>query len=105
MRTVVESARVERRGADISRLMNVAVSGLEGRTLDDVDAAADKLFRKKIAGMIFPGARALVEAHAAKGHTIVIASSATPPQIVPRPTTWASRTSSPPSSPSTTRAS
>ncbi|MFI0433128.1 MAG: HAD-IB family hydrolase [Candidatus Nanopelagicales bacterium] len=83
MRTVVESARVERRGADISRLMNVAVSGLAGRSVEDVDAAADKLFRKKIAGMIFPGARALVDAHAAKGHTIVIASSATPPQIVP----------------------
>lgn len=33
--------------------------------------------------MIFPGARALVEAHEAKGHTVVIASSATPPQIMP----------------------
>ena len=83
LRTVVESANVERRGADITRLMNTAVKALAGRTLADIDAAGDDLYVKKIADMVFPGARALVSAHVDKGHTIVIASSATPPQIVP----------------------
>ena len=83
LRTVVESANVERRGADITRLMNTAVKALAGRSQDEIDAAGDDLYVKKIADMVFPGARALVSAHVDKGHTIVIASSATPPQIVP----------------------
>lgn len=83
IRTVVESANVERRGADITRLMTVAIAALEGRTEDEMSKLGRDLFARKISSMIFPGARALVEAHAAKGHTIVIASSATPPQIMP----------------------
>ena len=82
-RTLVESAKVERRGADITRLMNTAIGALEGQTEDSLAKTGRDLFARKISGMIFPGARALVEAHAAKGHTLVIASSATPPQIAP----------------------
>ena len=83
IRTVVESANVERRGADISRLMETAIGALAGRSEDEMSKLGRDLFARKIAGMIFPGARALVEAHEAKGHTVVIASSATPPQIAP----------------------
>ena len=36
----------------------------------------DRLFRKNIAQMIYPEARMLVAAHQARGHTVVIASSA-----------------------------
>ncbi|MCB0914182.1 MAG: HAD-IB family hydrolase [Actinobacteria bacterium] len=82
-RTLVESAKVERRGDDITRLMNTAIRALEGRTEDSLAKMGRDLFARKISGMIFPGARALVEAHEAKGHTVVIASSATPPQIAP----------------------
>ncbi len=82
-RTLVESAKVERRGADITRLMKTAIGALEGRTEDSLTKTGRDLFARKIAGMIYPGARALVEAHEAKGHTVVIASSATPPQIAP----------------------
>ena len=83
IRTVVESAKVERRGDDISRLMNTAIRNLAGRSEDEMTALGNDLFARKISAMVFPGARALVEAHAAKGHTVVIASSATPPQIMP----------------------
>lgn len=83
LRTVYESASMERRGADISSLMDVAIGALAGRTIDDVNAVGEDLFQKKISGMIFPGARALIDAHRDKGHTLVIASSATPPQIEP----------------------
>jgi putative phosphoserine phosphatase / 1-acylglycerol-3-phosphate O-acyltransferase len=81
--TMMEAAKVERRGDDISRLVETAVGGLAGRTQEELDAIGEDLFRTKIAGMVFPGARALIEAHMAKGHTVVIASSATPPQILP----------------------
>lgn len=83
IRTVTESAKVERRGADISRLMETAIGALAGRSEDEMSKLGRDLFARKIAGMIFPGARTLVEAHEAKGHTVVIASSATPPQIAP----------------------
>ena len=83
IRTVVEAAKVERRGDDIQQLVQTAVAGLAGSTQDDLDKAGDELFRSKIAGMVYPGARALIEAHLAKGHTVVIASSATLPQIEP----------------------
>ncbi|MDQ1307027.1 MAG: putative phosphoserine phosphatase / 1-acylglycerol-3-phosphate O-acyltransferase [Actinomycetota bacterium] len=83
LRTVYESASVERRGQDISKLMDVAIGALAGRPLDEINEIGEELFRKKIAGMIYPDARALLAAHVEKGHTLVIASSATPPQIEP----------------------
>lgn len=83
LRTVIESAKVERRGADITRLMNTAIGGLAGRNIAEVTAAGEGMFARKIAGMVFPDVRAIIAAHAAKGHTVVIASSATPPQIAP----------------------
>ena len=67
IRTVVESAKVERRGDDISRLMNTAIRNLAGRSEDEMTALGNDLFARKISAMVFPGARALVEAHAAKG--------------------------------------
>lgn len=81
--TVVEAAQVERRGDDISRLVQTAVGGLAGRSEEELESVGADLFRSKISGMIFPGARSLIEAHMSKGHTVVIASSATPPQILP----------------------
>ena len=83
LKTVYESASMERRGSDISRLMDVAIGALAGRSIEDVNAVGEELFKKKISGMIFPGARSLIDAHREKGHTLVIASSATPPQIEP----------------------
>jgi len=60
----------------VHRLVEIAVGALGGRTVDEVDAMGERLFRKNIAAMIFPEARMLVDAHKRRGHTVVMASSA-----------------------------
>ncbi len=82
-RTLIESVNVERRGHDVSELMNIAVSAQAGKPLGDLESFGRKIFQNKIAAMIYPDARILLEAHRQAGHTIVLASSATPPQIAP----------------------
>lgn len=47
IRTVVESANVERRGADITRLMTVAIAALEGRTEDEMSKLGRDLFARR----------------------------------------------------------
>ncbi|MEZ5157823.1 MAG: HAD-IB family hydrolase [Candidatus Nanopelagicales bacterium] len=81
VKTVAESINVERRGHDVSEMMRVGVQAQAGREVDEMDAWAANVFSRKIAGMIYPDARLLIEAHRRKGHTVVVASSATRPQI------------------------
>ncbi len=81
MRTIRESVNMERRGHDVTELMNVGVRGQAGRAADEVETWARTIFGKKIAEMIYPDARTLIEAHVRKRHTVVIASSATRPQV------------------------
>ena len=76
LRSLVESVNVEVRGQDVHRLVEIGVGALGGRSVVDVDKMGDRLFRKHIAQMIYPEARALIAAHKARGHTVVIASSA-----------------------------
>ncbi len=81
VKTVRESINVERRGHDVSEMMRVGIQGQAGRDAEEMDTWARNVFSKKIAGMIYPDSRLLVEAHLRKGHTVVVASSATRPQI------------------------
>ena len=81
MRTIAESVNVERRGRDVTELMNIGARGQAGRSAADVERWARTVFAKEIAEMIYPDSRTLVEAHVRKHHTVVIASSATRPQI------------------------
>jgi putative phosphoserine phosphatase/1-acylglycerol-3-phosphate O-acyltransferase len=81
VKTVREGINVERRGHDVSEMMRVGIQGQAGREADEMDAWARNVFSKKIAGMIYPDSRLLIEAHLRKGHTVVVASSATRPQI------------------------
>ncbi len=81
VKTVRERINVERRGHDVSEMMRVGIQGQAGREADEMDAWARNVFSKKIAGMIYPDSRLLIEAHLRKGHTVVVASSATRPQI------------------------
>jgi putative phosphoserine phosphatase / 1-acylglycerol-3-phosphate O-acyltransferase len=69
------------RGADVSKLMEIAVANWAGRPEKDVQELFDRLFRQRIAGMVYPQARELVRAHVAAGHTIALASSATRYQL------------------------
>jgi len=44
---------------------------------------AETLYREQIARLVYPEARALVQAHLRRGHTVAIVSSATPYQVEP----------------------
>lgn len=81
IRSVREGLKMEHRGDDVTELMNVGVRGQAGRAIDEVESWARNVFSRKIAEMIYPEARQLINAHLAKRHTVVIASSATTPQI------------------------
>ncbi|MFI5958547.1 HAD-IB family hydrolase [Cryptosporangium sp. NPDC051539] len=65
------------RGADLDALAAFAVRALAGRQEEDLEEWGERLFRQEIAGLIYPGARRLVEAHKRAGHTLVMATSAT----------------------------
>ncbi len=56
---------------------------LGGRTVDELETFARKVFVKRIASTIRPGARELVRAHLKKGHTVVMATAATRFQAAP----------------------
>lgn len=56
---------------------------LRGNSLEDVDELAERLFVQKIVGRIYPEMRELVRAHMARGHTVVLSSSALTVQVEP----------------------
>jgi putative phosphoserine phosphatase/1-acylglycerol-3-phosphate O-acyltransferase len=66
-----------------SALMAVHAQYLAGRSETDYRSNSERLFRSKIARLIYPETRRLIEAHQAKGHTVAIISSATPYQVEP----------------------
>jgi putative phosphoserine phosphatase/1-acylglycerol-3-phosphate O-acyltransferase len=71
------------RKADVSKLMRLAVANWAGHREEEVGELFERLFRTRIAGMVYPEARELVKAHRQKGHTVALASSATRYQIDP----------------------
>lgn len=66
-----------------SGLMTGAAKFMKGVTEDSYFQFGEELYEKYIARKVYPEARALIEAHRAKGHTIAIVSSATIYQIEP----------------------
>lgn len=56
---------------------------LRGSSLSDIDELAERLFLQKIVGRIYPEMRDLVRAHIARGHTVVLSSSALTVQVEP----------------------
>ncbi len=56
---------------------------LRGSSMSDLDELAERLFEQKIAGRIYPEMRDLVRAHMARGHTVVLSSSALTVQVEP----------------------
>jgi putative phosphoserine phosphatase/1-acylglycerol-3-phosphate O-acyltransferase len=63
--------------------MEIAVGAWAGRAADEIEALGERLFVQQIAGMVYPQGGALIRAHRRAGHTIAIASSATPFQVAP----------------------
>lgn len=64
-------------------LMVRGIHGWVGRTGDELQELGDQLFTQHIAGGLFHGAWRLVRAHQNRGHTVVIATSATRMQVAP----------------------
>lgn len=63
--------------------VNRASADLAGRSDAETMEFGRRVFAKRVAQRIYPEARKLVEAHRARGHTIVVVSSATPYQVEP----------------------
>jgi putative phosphoserine phosphatase/1-acylglycerol-3-phosphate O-acyltransferase len=64
-------------------LLSQGIRGWVGRTEDDLMELGEQLFAQGIAGALFHGAWRLVRAHQNRGHTVVIATSATRMQVQP----------------------
>jgi putative phosphoserine phosphatase / 1-acylglycerol-3-phosphate O-acyltransferase len=64
-------------------LLLQGIRGWVGRTEDDLMELGEQLFAEEIAGALFHGAWRLVRAHQNRGHTVVMATSATRMQAQP----------------------
>ncbi len=68
---------------EFEELITTASSALRGRSLSDIEEIGERLFVQKIASRIYPEMRELVRAHQARGHTVVLSSSALTIQVGP----------------------
>ncbi|RAV02563.1 HAD-IB family hydrolase/lysophospholipid acyltransferase family protein [Mycolicibacter senuensis] len=68
---------------EFEQLITKASSALRGRSISDLDEIGERLFAQKIAGRIYPEMREVVRAHQARGHTVVLSSSALTIQVEP----------------------
>jgi putative phosphoserine phosphatase / 1-acylglycerol-3-phosphate O-acyltransferase len=64
-------------------LIGKASSALAGRLIDDLEEIGERLFAQRIESRIYPEMRELVRAHVARGHTVVLSSSALTIQVDP----------------------
>jgi putative phosphoserine phosphatase / 1-acylglycerol-3-phosphate O-acyltransferase len=64
-------------------LISKAAMALAGRLIDDLDEIGERLFAQRIESRIYPEMRELVRAHVARGHTVVLSSSALTIQVNP----------------------
>jgi putative phosphoserine phosphatase/1-acylglycerol-3-phosphate O-acyltransferase len=64
-------------------LISKASEALRGRMLTDLDEIGERLFAQRIESRIYPEMRELVRAHVARGHTVVLSSSALTIQVNP----------------------
>jgi putative phosphoserine phosphatase / 1-acylglycerol-3-phosphate O-acyltransferase len=68
---------------EFEELIGKASSALRGRALSDLEEIGERLFAQKIESRIYPEMRELVRAHLARGHTVVLSSSALTIQVDP----------------------
>jgi putative phosphoserine phosphatase/1-acylglycerol-3-phosphate O-acyltransferase len=69
--------------AEFADLLQISAESMRGRAEEDIAEIGERLFVQKIADRVYPEARDLVAAHARRGHTVVLLSSATRYQIGP----------------------
>ncbi len=68
---------------EFEELISKASGALRGRMLSDLEEIGERLFAQKIESRIYPEMRELVRAHLARGHTVVLSSSALTIQVAP----------------------
>lgn len=68
---------------NFSAFVSESLAMVKGLTEEEFDAVGERVFGASIAGDIFPEARALVDAHRARGHSLAVISSATRSQVAP----------------------
>ncbi len=68
---------------EFEQLIRTASGALRGRALSDLEEIGERLFNQKIESRIYPEMRELVRAHLARGHTVVLSSSALTIQVGP----------------------
>ncbi len=66
-----------------SALMASTAQFMQGLTEESFREFGEEVYTKHLAGAVYPEARAIVEAHQKKGHTVAIVSSATRYQVEP----------------------
>jgi putative phosphoserine phosphatase / 1-acylglycerol-3-phosphate O-acyltransferase len=77
VRSVLAGLDMQLRGSDVTALMEIAAEAGKGRREEALIELGQRLFRERVAGTVYPEARAVVKAHQRKGHTVALASSAT----------------------------
>jgi putative phosphoserine phosphatase/1-acylglycerol-3-phosphate O-acyltransferase len=83
VRTVGVSVGAGLGRAGFEDLFALGAAAWKGRAQEDLDEMGERIFRKKIAGLIFPEMRELVRAHQRRGHAVILSSSATSYQVEP----------------------
>jgi putative phosphoserine phosphatase/1-acylglycerol-3-phosphate O-acyltransferase len=87
VRELIETVQLARKGdlseAEFGDVIGKGILDWVGRTEEDMRALWRRLFFERTATTLFPESWTLVRAHQQKGHTVVIASSATPYQVEP----------------------
>jgi putative phosphoserine phosphatase / 1-acylglycerol-3-phosphate O-acyltransferase len=77
VRSLLAGLDMQFRGSDVTALMEIAADAAKGRREETMNELGRRLFRERVAGTVYPEARAIVKAHQRKGHTVALASSAT----------------------------
>jgi putative phosphoserine phosphatase/1-acylglycerol-3-phosphate O-acyltransferase len=82
--TMIQAGLNHRLGRiEFEELITKAAWMLRGRSLSDMEEIGERLFVHKIEPRIYPEMRELVRAHLARGHTVVLSSSALTIQVDP----------------------
>ena len=69
--------------AGFEDLLALGAAAWKGRAQEDLDEMGERIFRKRIARLIYPEMRELVRAHQRRGHAVILSSSATSYQVEP----------------------
>jgi putative phosphoserine phosphatase/1-acylglycerol-3-phosphate O-acyltransferase len=83
VRTLLAAGRGIHSPEDFKAFLDISLGAWKGRPVEELEALGQSLFKHGIASRLHLEVWELIEAHRAKGHTLVLASSATRFQLQP----------------------